>query len=358
MFRWYLFLFVSSFANAQSPVIVTDLHSQWRVYEEGSYRSSAIPHQTWHLDFHTERHGGEFLEVEAAEPFAVFIDRTLSVRSVRRIYWSVDSLARRYRDVQISVAFARAVPAPVARLTLPSDPHPLWMAPAGTRPSSQFSYFTTVVALGLLTIFIMLMQSNPQLMMDYLNFIKLFSLQEREENLVANRIGSSNNLLFYAFSAMGSAYLLMVLYHFAPGRLPAIGHFSESTWMGNLWSWLALSCVILMVLVAKLIVINLLSVLFHVRDTTALQFFNFIRLFFFTFIALTILCLVYFALGGNSTGFYGGLVTAVLVVSILYVLIIYFKLLGRTHFRYFHLFSYLCATEILPLVILIRILIY
>jgi hypothetical protein len=46
------------------------------------------------------------------------------------------------------------------------------------------------------------------------------------------------------------------------------------------------------------------------------------------------------------------------ILLVIGVGILYFKLQARTTFHSFHLFSYLCATEIFPLVILVKVLLF
>ena len=61
---------------------------------------------------------------------------------------------------------------------------------------------------------------------------------------------------------------------------------------------------------------------------------------------------------GQHPAFYFRLLWMSVIIFILGDLMIYFKLLVKATFHGFHLFSYLCITEIIPLVILIRILLY
>ena len=106
---------------------------------------------------------------------------------------------------------------------------------------------------------------------------------------------------------------------------------------------------------AKLIIVLLFSTLFNFRETMSFQFFNFLRFVLFTSVTLAILCLAYFILRVGEPIYYERLIVLALLLLTAGSVVVLVKLMGRAGFSFFHLFSYLCVSEIIPLVIIIKI---
>jgi hypothetical protein len=60
----------------------------------------------------------------------------------------------------------------------------------------------------------------------------------------------------------------------------------------------------------------------------------------------------------QNPGFFNYLLWGGCAILVLSSIFLYFKLLSRTGSSLFHLFSYLCGSEIIPLMILIRVLLF
>ena len=70
---------------------------------------------------------------------------------------------------------------------------------------------------------------------------------------------------------------------------------------------------------------------------------------------MSILSLIYFVFKGGQPLFYKQLIVLALALMSAGSVMVLIKLLARAPFSFFHLFSYLCASEIIPLVIIIKI---
>ncbi|HEV8512709.1 MAG TPA: DUF4271 domain-containing protein, partial [Cyclobacteriaceae bacterium] len=100
----------------------------------------------------------------------------------------------------------------------------------------------------------------------------------------------------------------------------------------------------------------LIALLFGWRDITGVQFFNFIRVLMLSLALIAIVSLFCFSFGINAN--YFTLMKAGCMLLLMGAGLLYFKLQARTTFHSFHLFSYLCATEIFPLMILVKVLLF
>jgi hypothetical protein len=348
-----ILLILVAFVHAQNREL--DLRDQWQVYQSGQYlpftnqRTQAI-----HIVLNNSLHGG-FLHVTDRHEFSVFVDGVLAWRSADSLKINTDSLLRVKGVAQLSFFQEPFVFSLQTRLVFPGQQTPDQNA---LRPSSYFSNFNIIVTLLLLFFFVALFRANPQLTFDYLNVIKLISLQERDEATVTGRIGASLNLLYFVFVSFLFAWLLLVLLHYSENRFAISTYFTTQSTVGAFTTWLLLSVIVFVGLMFKLFLIFIFSQLFGLRDTVRFQFFHFVRLLFITGMGLGVILMFFFILNVSSPSAYTLLVLVVSILIIISVAFLFLKLLGRTGLPVFHLFSYLCTSEIIPLIILGKVLLF
>jgi hypothetical protein len=112
---------------------------------------------------------------------------------------------------------------------------------------------------------------------------------------------------------------------------------------------------IFILLASKLFIVLVFSTLFNFRETISFQFFNFLRFVLFTGVTMAVLSLVFFMFRVDAAVFYERLVVLGLVLLSVGSIVVLAKLLGKSRFSFFHLFSYLCISEFIPLVIIFKI---
>jgi hypothetical protein len=268
----------------------------------------------------------------------------------------LDSLSSRYsRELFIGVHGEDLIEGVVTQVVSPFSAASTGMPADLIRPPTFFRDYSIMASAVLLLFFLVLFRTNPQLTFDYFSFAKIFSVQERNENLLASRITSSENLLFYGFCAMLTGFLLSGVLYFAGSHFH-LGKFYGITSLGGAFSvWLKLSLFVLLLLASKLIIVLTFSSLFSFRETVSFQFFNFLRFVLFTAVVMAILSLLYFIFKGGQPLFYERLIIIALGLLSVGSFMVLIKLMARASFSFFHLFSYLCASEIIPLVIIIKI---
>lgn len=353
-FLVFVFLVVVVFAHAQTQEL--DLRTLWQVHQSGQY----IPYtnqrtQSVHLELNSNVHHG-VLHITDRKEFSVFVDGVLAWRSADTIKINTDSLLRvKGGAARLSIFQQPFVLSLQTRLVFPNQQAPDLNV---LRASDHFSNFIILVTLLLLFFFVALFRANPQLTFDYVNVIKLISLQERDEATVTGRIGASLNLLYFAFVSFLFALLLLVLFHYSIDRFAISTYFVTQSTAGAFAIWLLLSVIVFVVLMFKLLLIFIFSQLFGLRDTVRFQFFHFVRLLFITGVGLGFILMLFFILNTNNTSAYASLLIAASVLIILSVGFLFLKLLGRTGLPVFHLFSYLCASEIIPLIIVGKVLLF
>lgn len=340
----------------QTLPTVYNLRQDWKVQE----KETMVPYKdqkrnTIHFILDKKAAGGKLLFYDRSE-YSVFINGKLVVRTQDSLRLKVDSLWARYQG---KLSFSIHQKRPVYSLQT------LLMVPVAKstfdNPLRQGSYFNDFVILAsfiLLTALVILFRVNSRLTFDYLNVIKLFSIQERDEAIVASRIGSSVNLFFFGLISFLLGLLLLIIFQAVPERVRLAGEFAFQSTSQVFLIWLLLSSIIFIILIIKLILIVSFSLLFGLRDTVRFQFFNFIRLLFVTTILMGGVALVYFIVQTQRSGYYYHLLTIGCVLVIMGTILLFMKLLARTSFPVFHLFSYLCATEVIPLMILGKVILF
>ncbi len=341
-----------------APVVVRDLRGDWLVYMDDHYQPASedvtTDLKTVYFSINAAAFKGQYLSISAPEEWSLFVDRKL-ILSGSSTLLSIDSLARLYPN---GLFFGVYSATGVMRLktTVVS-----LLAPAGLQTTNDlrrpvfFRDYGILASSILLIFFLVLFRTNPQLTLDYFSFAKIFSVQERNENLLASRITSSANLLFYVFCALLTGFLLSAVFYsanayFQVSRFVMIQSFSEAFGV-----WVRLSLFILLLLAAKLVIVLFFSSLFNFRETVSFQFFNFLRFVLFTSVVMALLSLAYFIFKGEHGIFYERLIVLALLLMSAGSVMVLIKLLARAPFSFFHLFSYLCASEIIPLVIIIKI---
>ncbi|HLZ16451.1 MAG TPA: DUF4271 domain-containing protein, partial [Cyclobacteriaceae bacterium] len=119
--------------------------------------------------------------------------------------------------------------------------------------------------------------------------------------------------------------------------------------------WIFLALAILGLLMAKLAFASLFGLMYG-WDIASFQFFNFVRVLILSLTLIAAISVFCFSLQIDIN--YFTLLRFGCLLMVLGAGLLYFKLQTRTSFHSFHLFSYLCATEIFPLVILVKVLLF
>ncbi|MBA4057113.1 MAG: hypothetical protein C0490_20540, partial [Marivirga sp.] len=226
---------------------------------------------------------------------------------------------------------------------------------------AQFSSFRDFAIVGMLVLMVMLIviiQLNPKLAADYFSVTKIFSMREGEDSQAYSRITSSINILFYAYSSLMLGYYLMIIFHFLSPQYTIALAFESTTFWEAIFRWLELSVLVLGLFFLKIVLVYGLSFVFGMREIGGIHFFNWVRLLLGVFGVLTIILFLYFITHGYRESFYGFLLGTMSWVLAGWTVLIILKLSRQMDHSIFHLFSYICATELIPFLITIKVLYY
>jgi hypothetical protein len=205
---------------------------------------------------------------------------------------------------------------------------------------------------------IVIAKLNPKLAADYFSVTRIFSMREGDDSQAYSRIASSTNILFYVYCSLMLGYFLMIVLHFLPAQYSVAILFQPSNFWQALVGWLEISLIVLGIFFLKIVLVYAMSYIFGMREIGGIHFFNWVRLLLGVFGLLTVVVFLYFAAHGHRENFYSFLLSAMAWTLAGWTILIILKLQRQLSHSMFHLFSYICATELIPFLITIKVLYY
>jgi hypothetical protein len=362
MIRLYLlFIFTGiSLLAAGQATTIKNLQPEWMTYSDGTYQPATALEaigNTIYFDVEPLKHADAKLQIESGNPFFIFMNGNLIREGEKKEVFDLDSLSaagsslffaihqqninpRELKTTIIAATSARQQ----ADLSIPVKPNPF------------FRDFAVLSGLIIITLFVAIINLNPKLASDYFSVVKIFSLREADDAQSNARLTSSSNIQFYvASSLLLGFYLILILKHL-PDEYSLPLHFEASSFWQLVGQWLRLSMIILMVFGIKIFLIYMLTRLFDMKGLARVHFFNWIRLLLIVVGAFTVIVFIYYISRGQGSGFFAVLLMLAMVALAAWIVVVFMKLNGKTEHSMFHLFSYICATEIIPMVIIIKVL--
>ena len=206
---------------------------------------------------------------------------------------------------------------------------------------NDFVRFFIFLILGALTVFKVLLGKEVN---EYFRFSYIFSNRNRDENIFKVKIGNPGHLLFLGILSMTAAFFAVLL-TYVSGKVG--GDFLDylQEWLFYLMIWIVL-------FLLKAGIIRLMSFIYNTGRYYSLHLHNYFRITMIFMLLLNVIFLL--SVWGNlfqlklSTAFF-----LTLLFFIIRTLFLYLKLISEHRFKFFHLFSYLCGTEFIPLFVLI-----
>lgn len=353
-----LILCIGHSTLAQSSSGIVDLRTQWLVTNGAGFElfddQNTASVYFW---ISANTHKGGRLTIAGRHLFSVWINSKLVWSGTGTAHFSVDSLARMHSaklfvGIHSRAGFSNISTVIEQRANIDDQSA---MAP---RPGNYFLDFALIASLLLLVSFTLFWRTNPVLTRDYFNLAKLITSLDRTESGFGLRIASSVNILYYVFGSCFLALILLVAFHLmGPVTLLSKMFQVQSTAQGFL-QWFFLSLGVASLLFVKLLWIVIFASLFRFKDTVRFQFFNFVRVIFISVAILVIIGFVFVLFNVRSDLFYYYQLYLLVALFVVGAIVVYIKLMARLPYHFFHLFSYLCASEIIPLLILTKLMLY
>lgn len=331
----------------------------WFAFEDGKYvawnEASEAPN-TVYLMLSKEIRNHR-LKIESTKPFFVFVNGKVAGEFKGAVAFNTDSLWNAYpvKKLILAVHQRSLNERDLSTQLIGTNPTFSDEEDLAKRPT-YFKDFVVVTGLLLVIYFVVIARTNPKLTGDYLSVTKMLSLRESDDVQANARLMNSANLQFYLCSSMLLALTLSMIFQHLPDRFAIPGKFESTSFWSSAGQWFMLTLVIVGLFFAKSILIFLSTRLFGLEGFARIHLFNWMRLMLLFCGALSVIIFVYFIWRNNNPEVFLFFLNAITVALALWVVLVFLKLNGRSEHSMFHLFSYICATEIIPLLIISRVL--
>jgi hypothetical protein len=346
---------------AQQGYVTQDLTPQWTVFDDGGYRPYERERDAGidviYFTVDAGLHKDARVQISGRHARAIFINgKLVASGDVQDVTYDVDSLADRFpgRLLHFGIYASHIYPENL-KVSLISPGTVVSSGPAEiARPRS---YFHDFVVSGIILLFILLIVVTQLTKVPIAFFTRrIFSTHESEEVQLYTRIASTTNILFYVFTSLVIAFYLMIIYR-SSGDKYVLGLATQAeTYFGTVLKWGRLGSILLVAFFLKVGLVMLMSRTFGLWEYLGFQVVNWMRLMLVSFGILTVVEVVYFLSGGMSAAVYAAFVWAFVGVLAAWVIVFFAKVARRPGYSLFHIISYLCTTEVLPLLISVKLL--
>jgi hypothetical protein len=355
------FLLLLSFYNGfgqKKFAVVKDLQSDWTVFRDGSYQKIEDEKfsgaESIHFTIHAAAYPNTKLLLRSPKDYYLFINGLLVTKHNHDVRLSVDSLSGKFGKVLNLSVYQKGLTEAHLKTFLISnrapDEDPLF------KPRPHVRDFASLSGLLLIVFFAALITVNPKLTTDYFSLIKVLSMREAEDNQPHARFVIGSNVWFYIFCSLLTALYLMIVFTHLPESYSLAKDAGTLTFGVLLWQWVKLSFLVLAIVITKGLIIFLLSNLFGMGGIAGVHFLNFIRFALVLVSSLMVILFVYYISRGTNPFVYKIFLYALPFGLSAWILVLFFKLNNRIEHTMFHLFSYICATELIPLLLVMTVL--
>ncbi|MGD1840393.1 MAG: DUF4271 domain-containing protein [Thermonemataceae bacterium] len=355
--------------------MIQDLSYDWQVYDN-RYNAYvpfvATEHQEsnqvslW-VSLHKFR--SYHLYFQHTTPLYIFINQKLVHKSTKAGWHSlsVDSLWKQYKKA-IFITFYAPEELTLSNTSIGTKEQyvPTIQPVVQKKPTivieKRTKSFTHNFAVILFWVFLanttLLWNTFPGTFYRFLHFRGMLSFGKFEENPFANKsIGTTNVLFLLSYALTTAIVLWLILNYYRPIDLLGFGNLQGSWQMFGLQVVVAFGFVLLNLLI-KYLTVYALGHLFNLRKAYDFHFYEYIRISWWIYGSL-LPVLAYFVLAKpylveNMTN---GLLYAITLLYFLRVGYISLHLNKVGEFRNIYLFSYLCASEFIPLVFYLKVII-
>lgn len=351
-------LFVVKASGQEKFIVKKDLQTEWLVSTENKYApfsQSKGEANTIYFTLKPNNFKGDYLVLTSANHFSIMVNGKLLLDKKKKAVLSIDSLEINSQESPFFVAIHQEQtidPLDLATTVQTKVIASTVLEPEQRRRETSFRDFVVTAVLVLFIFLIGVIRLNPRLSSDYFSVTKLFSLRDSEIDQFYYRL-TSGNILFYVLTSLIFAFYLIVIGQFVKIELTEL---NLEGYAAYVLTWLKVSVIIFILLFIKMFIVYVIASLFGVRDIAGFHFFNFIRLLLIFLGFLTLILTTYQLLHGQQKDFYNFFLGVLGWILGGWVILLFLKLTNRVRYAMFHLFSYICATEIIPFLLIVKVL--
>jgi hypothetical protein len=285
---------------------------------------------------------GDAIEISSENFFSIFLNQRLAHFQVKDFKMTVVDLKRAAGETgMIAIVTTDGLGKVDCETLMVASENPLQHKPTST------SSFMIVVGIILFGSLILLARTNPGLTIEYFNLSKTFNLKRADDMNLGMRLTSLSNLFFFLLCSTAGGILFFLLRN--GDTVPEIRFYEAMLRAG----WLII--LIFMLLILKVLWLRLFAALFGQAGFGLSQFHDYLKILLASFNFSLLILLFLVMIGVDWSSWIAPLQYFIVITSVIFVALIFLKLLVQGGFTVFHLFSYLCVSELIPLIILLNI---
>lgn len=278
------------------------------------------------------------LLIKSSRAFAVFIGPRLWLADRLEARISTDSLKKKYSELpvlRIISGSGSIVKVYLLRQRTPGE------SAFDLRQRSEKEEFATIGFFLVIAFLLTLLFTNRRTVTGFFSFGQTFSWVSREDPMATVRMTATSNLVYYVILIFQLS-LLSTLYQVSSN--PSV-RFSDL-----LWRLGSNMLVLILFFLARLIILSGFPGLFGMRVGNGQQF-GFIRIITLLGLITCLLMLISFMTGVSASLTFSIVAWLWIIGPAIYFLVVLILMVRLEPSRFLHYFSYLCMSEIIPLLL-------
>lgn len=371
----FLLLSFSALAQTNNYQLVRNLNERWLYFDKSynhyvAYTKNLHQNsQMVHFWLKPEQWKSYYLLLHLEEDSYLFINHNIQKKILKgKNYLSLDSLAKKYPQKSVFVSMY-APKSSFLRETLIINQKPQYQTSFFSINNSKDRAFqsllksrVSIFLVALLLAYVILRQYDLKLLLAYLQLSKFLQIQRRLDNPLFLRFFQNSNFVFLLLYIGLLTTFFMIMEAVAPSNEPfVLGRYNSNlsayklSWV-NVLIWYGL---LLAWFFAKYFIILVTSNLLGLSRIINIHFYEYVRITHWFFLPLTLtsilLCL---HLPYQMEYWYILLKYLLLFIYILRMVATAYNINSFAEFRKLDFYSYLCVSEIIPLLVYAKILFF
>lgn len=348
-------------------VIVENLNQQWLIFDSEKnefypFVSEIFNPPYLHFALSLNKYDDYHLSIHVPENTSIFLENQIIDFSLesKTYFFSIDSLKQEYELEKILFTVFSERNLSHELETSIVDFHSskgFDKSDVGLisefREQNEFKNFNIIAVLIIFIIGTLVRNLQSNAFGEYFDYRKMIVLKPKSDMLYSISVLSLQNLsfLFLYGITMGYSFCNLIIWS-NPSVFLKLGYIDT---FGLVIIALIISLIFMLMMILKYPLVNIISKVFLFRQARTVHFFEYFRLSFFVAFAMLVSSIVNNFSDGQLLNSYMELIAKLLMIlAIVRSVLVFLKLNNSKSFRKLHLFSYLCSTEIIPLIILLK----
>jgi hypothetical protein len=170
----YFLSSILSFGQEKFGIIKKDLQEEWKVFDNNQFRlwQEGDDVNTIYLIIDLHRYEGDQIQLESRGDFRIFMNGLLQPKQNHLVEYSIDSLAKLYDEVIITIRFAKPNELSTLKTSIISETQTaLTDYNTMVRADSPMRDFVIAILLFLVLSLLAIIRFNPRLAYDYFSVV-------------------------------------------------------------------------------------------------------------------------------------------------------------------------------------------